>query len=194
MVLRWLVCCRRAIAPSEYWPRLLGLAADAVPCDVATLWARRWALVEQALDTRVSALDDPAAYQPELGESVGSFAQRWAQGFMAAVAAWPEEWAGPRNAQAQQWREAALKLLRALTLPDTGAPTLHAYEDQQGPPSVSAARMKAVGAANWAVYSVCETWTRLGPGVETVKQAAAARARNDPCACGSGKKFKKCCG
>ena len=26
-----LVCCRRAIAPSEYWPRLLGLAADAVP-------------------------------------------------------------------------------------------------------------------------------------------------------------------
>ena len=37
-----------------------------------------------------------------------------AEGFMAAVAAWPEEWAGPRNAQAQQWREAALKLLRAL--------------------------------------------------------------------------------
>ncbi|MBU4506982.1 MAG: YecA family protein, partial [Gammaproteobacteria bacterium] len=128
-----LVCCRRAIAPSEYWPRLLGLAADVVPANVSSLWARRWALVEQALDTRVSALDDPAAYQPELGESADSFAQRWAQGFMAAVVAWPDEWAGPRNAQAQQWREAALKLLRALTLPDTGAPTLHAYEDQQGP-------------------------------------------------------------
>lgn len=189
-----LVCCRRAIAPSEYWPRLLGLAADAVPANVSSLWARRWALVEQALDTRVSALDDPAAYQPELGESDDAFAQRWARGFMAAVAAWPEEWAGPRNAQAQQWREAALKLLHALTLPDTGAPTLHAYEDQQGPPRVSAARMKAVGDAIWAVYNLRETWKSLGPRVETVKHAAATAGRNDPCPCGSGKKFKKCCG
>lgn len=189
-----LVCCRRPIAPSEYWPRLLGLAADAVPANVSSLWARRWALVEQALDTRVSALDHPAAYQPELGESDDAFAQRWAQGFMDAVAAWPEEWAGPRNAQAQQWREAALKLLHALTLPDTGAPTLHAYEDQQGPPRVSAARMQAVGNAIWAVYNLRETWQRLGPRVETVKHAAAAPGRNDACPCGSGKKFKKCCG
>lgn len=189
-----LVCCRRAIAPSEYWPRLLGLAADAVPSEMAGLWARRWALVEQALDTRVSALDDPAAYQPELGEIGDAFAQRWAQGFMAAVVAWPEEWAGPRNSQAQQWREAALKLLRALTLPDTGAPTLHAYEDQQGPPRVSAARLKAVGDAIWAVYNLRETWKSLGPRVETVKHAATAPGRNDPCPCGSGKKFKKCCG
>jgi uncharacterized protein len=189
-----LICCRRAIAPNEYWPRLLGLAADAVPGEVAGLWARRWALVEQALDTRVSALDDPAAYQPELGESDDAFAQRWALGFMAAVAAWPGEWAGPRNAQAQQWREAALKLLRALTLPDTGAATLHAYEDQQGPPRVSAARMKAVGDGIWAVYNLRETWKRLGPRVETVKHAAAVPGRNDPCSCGSGKKFKKCCG
>lgn len=189
-----LVCCRRAIAPSEYWPRLLGLAADAVPANVSSLWARRWALVEQALDTRVSALDDPAAYQPELGESDDAFTQRWAQGFMAAVAAWPEEWAGSRNAQAQQWREAALKLLRALTLPDTGAPTLRAYEDQQGPPRVSAARLKAVGDAIWAVYNLRETWKSLGPRVETVKHAAAAPGRNDACPCGSGKKFKKCCG
>jgi uncharacterized protein len=189
-----LVCCRRAIAPGEYWPRLLGLAADAVPGDVSDLWARRWALVEQALDTPVSALDDPEAYQPELGESDDALAQRWAQGFMAAVTAWPEEWAGPRNAQAQQWREAALKLLRALTLPDTGAPTLHAYEDQQGSPRVSAARMKAVGDAIWAVYNLRETWKSLGPRVETVKHAAAVPGRNEACSCGSGKKFKKCCG
>jgi uncharacterized protein len=189
-----LVCCRRAIAPGEYWPRLLGLAADAVPGHVSALWARRWALVVQALDTRVSALDDPAAYQPELGESDDALAQRWAQGFMAAVAAWPEEWAGPRNAQAQQWREAALKLLRALTLPDTGAPTLHAYQDQQGPPRVSATRMKAVGDGIWAVYNLRETWKRLGPRVETVKHAAAVPGRNEACSCGSGKKFKKCCG
>ncbi|MBH2042097.1 MAG: SEC-C domain-containing protein [Comamonadaceae bacterium] len=34
----------------------------------------------------------------------------------------------------------------------------------------------------------------LGPRVETVKHAAAPPGRNDLCPCGSGKKFKKCCG
>lgn len=189
-----LVCARRAIPPDEYWPRLLGLPAEAVPPDVSTLWGRRWAMVEQALDTRVSALDDAGAYQPALGESEDGLARRWAQGFMAAVVAWPDEWAGPRNAQAQIWREAALKPLQALTLPDTGVPTLHAYVDQQGPPSVSAARMKAVGDGLWAVYNLRETWKALGPRVETVKHTLTAPGRNEPCPCGSGKKFKKCCG
>ncbi len=54
--------------------------------------------------------------------------------------------------------------------------------------------MQALGDAIWAVYNLRETWKRLGPRVETVKRAAAAPGRNDPCACGSGKKFKKCCG
>ncbi|MBT9549400.1 MAG: SEC-C domain-containing protein [Hydrogenophaga sp.] len=59
---------------------------------------------------------------------------------------------------------------------------------------MSAARMKAVGDAIWAVYNLRETWKSLGPRVETVKHAAAAPERNDVCSCGSGKKFKKCCG
>jgi uncharacterized protein len=54
--------------------------------------------------------------------------------------------------------------------------------------------MKAVGDAIWAVYNLRETWKSLGPRVETVKHAAAAPGRNDVCPCGSGKKFKKCCG
>jgi uncharacterized protein len=37
----------------------------------------------------------------------------------------------------------------------------------------------------------------LGAALETVRQAprrVARVGRNDPCPCGSGKKFKKCCG
>ena len=60
-----LVCCRRAIAPSEYWPRLLGLAADAVPANVSSLWARRWALVEQALALTGSFAASPHATDPQ---------------------------------------------------------------------------------------------------------------------------------
>ena len=56
------------------------------------------------------------------------------------------------------------------------------------------ARLQAVGDGIWAVYNLRETWKRLGPPVETVKHAVAAPGRNDPCPCGSGKKYKQCHG
>jgi uncharacterized protein len=113
---------------------------------------------------------------------------------MAAVNAWPEEWAGPRNKAAQHWRGTTLDLLQALTLDDTDPPTLSAFADaQDGPPTVSEKRMRAFGDAIWAVYNMRDTWRQLGPRIETV-HAPAAPGRNDPCSCGSGKKYKKCCG
>jgi uncharacterized protein len=53
--------------------------------------------------------------------------------------------------------------------------------------------MKAFGDAIWAVYNMREMWRTLGPRIETVHKAATP-GRNDPCTCGSGKKYKKCCG
>ena len=224
-----LVCCRRQIPATQYLPVLLALT-DALtpskaqaPLDVAfantdpcqrfmSLWQRRWQAVAQALDTPVTALDDPAAYQPEVtdarairealpadqrealaGVPIPSLGQVWAQGFMAAVKAWPLEWAGPRNKAANTWRNSALEVMQLLTLDDLAPPTLSAFDDDDGPPSVSQARMNAFANAIWAVYNMRQTWRSLGPRIETVHQAATP-GRNDPCHCGSGKKFKKCCG
>jgi uncharacterized protein len=201
-----LICCRRTIAPAEYWPVLLS-AHDPWFNAIqqrrfGELWMRRWNAVSQALDTKVAALDDPGAYQPEVvdarasmtGDSTPSFGQLWAQGFMATVRAWPEEWAGSRNKQAIEWRTAALAVIEALTRDDTDLPTLAAFaDDPEAPPTVSIRRMQAFGDAIWAVYNMRETWHRLGPRIETVHRAATP-GRNDPCACGSGKKYKKCCG
>jgi uncharacterized protein len=175
------------------------------------LWTQRWNVVLQALDTQVSSLDDVAAYQPEVVDAranrstlaavqagagtshLPSFGQLWALGFMAAVNAWPEEWAGPRNKAAQHWRETTLGLLHALTLDDHDAPTLSPYADAQSePPTVSEHRMRAFGDAIWAVYNMRKMWRTLGPRIETW-HATVAPGRNDPCGCGSGKKFKKCC-
>jgi uncharacterized protein len=209
-----LICCRRAIAPDEYLPVLLAVPfANAVQRQhFIGMWTRRWAQVMQALDAKITALDDAAAYQPELLDAradlaalpalerasiaapqVPSFGQQWAKGFMAVVAAWPEEWAGSRNKASSEWRAAALDYMVALTQDDTDVPTLSAFEDAMGPPTVSARRMKAVGDAIWAVYNMREMWRTLGPRIETVVKTAAP-GRNDPCACGSGKKYKKCCG
>ena len=123
-----LICCRRQIAPEEYLPVLLAVPfANAVQRHFVDLWTRRWLQVTQALDAKITALDDAAAYQPELVDAradlaslpererasiaaaqVPAFGQLWAKGFMAAVAAWPQDWAGSRNKQAVEWRSAAL--------------------------------------------------------------------------------------
>jgi uncharacterized protein len=219
-----LVCCRRQMAPDEYLPVLLTTDGSRLPlqsvfADTALqqrflhLWTQRWHAVRQALDTPVDDLEDPAAYQPEvrdaragmavaaLSESaavqwaqVPSFGQLWALGFMAAVNAWPEEWVGPRNKAAQHWRSSTLDLVQTLTLDDQDTPTLRSFADaQDGPATVSKQRMLAFADAIWAVYNMREMWRTLGPRIET-RRAVAAPGRNDPCSCGSGKKFKKCCG
>jgi uncharacterized protein len=65
--------------------------------------------------------------------------------------------------------------------------------DDGGPPSVSEARLNAFGDALWAVYDLHQIWRSLGPKVATIIKAHEP-GRNDPCSCGSGKKYKKCCG
>ncbi len=209
-----LICCRRPIPPENYLPVLLAAPfANVVQRQhFLSLWTRRWLLVSQALDAKIEALTDAAAYQPELvdaradfaalpeaervqrkGEKLPAFGQLWAKGFMAVVAAWPDDWAVSRNKEAIKWRATALDLVAALTQDDTEPPTLRAFEDAQGPPTVSVKRMKAFADALWSVYNMHEMWRTLGPRIETVVKAATP-GRNDPCSCGSGKKYKKCCG
>jgi uncharacterized protein len=64
---------------------------------------------------------------------------------------------------------------------------------EDGPPSVSEERLNAYGEALWAVYDLREIWRNIGPRVAQVIKTATP-GRNDVCSCGSGKKYKKCCG
>ena len=175
------------------------------------LWSRRWDEIVASLDAKVDALDDERTYQPEVldtrgaiaslpaeeradmeGEAIPSFAQIWALGFMFAVENWPEEWAAPRDKEAAQWLDEALQSIVALTEDDTGKPEISMFSED-GPPSISQARVDAFGSAIWAVYDLRQLWRSLGPRVETIRKADEP-GRNDPCPCGSGKKYKKCHG
>jgi uncharacterized protein len=212
-----LVCCRRAIPDDESLPVLLGLDEGGAFADPAqrqrflALWQRRRDEVAAALDARIESLDDERAYAPEVmdvrgaiaslppeeraevaGEELPAFAQVWALGFMFVVECWPEEWAPPRDRDAAKWLDASLDALVALTEDDTEAPTLSALSED-GPPSVSETRLNVYGEALWAVYDLRKLWRSIGPRVETVRRAAEP-GRNDPCPCGSGKKYKKCHG
>jgi uncharacterized protein len=54
-------------------------------------------------------------------------------------------------------------------------------------------RFNAFADAVWGVYDLRELWRNIGPRVEML-QKPTLPGRNDPCFCGSGKKYKKCHG
>jgi uncharacterized protein len=207
-----LVCMRREVPPEEYWPVLLG--EDFKPMEHMEFvwrWRRRREEIAHALDQPVDLLEDERTYHPEALDTRGAilalppeeraegdlanvpaYGQVWAVGFMYAVESWPEEWEPPRDADAAEMLDTALGDIVALAEDDTGTPALSMYAED-GPPSVSEERLDAFAAAIWAVYELRQIWRSYGPRVDPIRKAPAP-GRNDPCPCGSGKKFKKCCG
>jgi len=175
------------------------------------IWDQRWAEVVAALDTPIETLEDETAYHPEVmdvrgamaalseeeraelpDEALPAFGQVWALGFMFAVEAWPDEWAEPSDKKAAKWHDVALQAIVAMTEDDTEEPELSPFSED-GPPSMSKARLNAFADAVWSVYDLREIWRGIGPRVETLRRADVP-GRNDPCYCGSGKKYKKCHG
>lgn len=213
-----LVCTRRPIPSAEWLPMLLGDGESLAVFDSDTQQARFLELAERRiteirtqLDTEVNSLQDDAAFQPEVmdtrgavlllpetersalnQEDIPSFAQVWALGFMFVVENWEQEWAAPRDKQTAQWLDSAMDFIVTLTEDDNASPTLNLYEET-GPASTSQDRVDAFGEAIWAVYDLRQLWRSLGPLQPTLLKDAQP-GRNDPCSCGSTKKFKKCCG
>jgi uncharacterized protein len=176
-----------------------------------SLWARRGAEVAASLAAPVETLEDERSYHPELMDVRGAvaalpeaeradfkdqelpaYAQVWALGFMFVVENWPDDWAPPRDKDTAAWIDESLDRIVALTEDDTGKPTVNMH-DEEGPPSVSDERLNDFGASIWAVYDLCQIGRSLGPRVEPARKVPEP-GRNDPCPCGSGKKYKKCHG
>jgi uncharacterized protein len=86
----------------------------------------------------------------------------------------------------------ALERIVVLTEDDKGTPEVSMIAED-GPASVSSKRLDDFGDAIWAVYDLRQLWKSLGPRIDTVRKGEQP-GRNDPCPCGSGKKFKKCHG
>jgi len=199
------------VAEGQPLPQLEAFQDAAQQARFLELAGLRLAELRMQLDTEVKSLEDDQAFQPEVldtrgavlllpeaeraeleDEEIPSFAQVWALGFMFVVENWAEEWAAPRDKEAAQWLDAAMEFIVNLTEDDTDAPALNLY-DEAAAPSTSQERLDAFGEAIWAVYDLRQLWKSLGPRVEAIVKGEQP-GRNDLCTCGSGKKFKKCCG
>ena len=117
---------------------------------------------------------------------------RWVDGFMAGVESftplWPEPDADDEGVRlyADLWAQ-----LNALVL-EPGSPEMQAHlaEYFRGEP---ATRDDLVVEACHAVQDLRVWWVDHAPRPQT-RQVEKSPGRNDPCPCGSGRKFKKCHG
>lgn len=115
----------------------------------------------------------------------------WAEGFFNAVGGLPEVWALPEGAEAEAAFEVAFQQIEALrTAPDEDGWKEHlAAYWPHGEPS----RDDLIHEACMSVQDIRLFWVDFAPKTAT-RRVEATPGRNDPCPCGSGKKFKKCHG
>ncbi len=115
----------------------------------------------------------------------------WAQGFLDGMEAHPDIWVEPADQDMADTFGEAIDQVAALLMPadsDEFAEHLATYPADQQP-----TRGDLVDEALFAVQMLRIYWLDNAPK-PTTRRVEATPGRNDPCPCGSGKKFKKCHG
>lgn len=184
-----LVSGPQAVMPSVWMPTLWGGVEHAPKWKSAKEFQRFTTLVMQHMNSIVYELMNvPEQYQALFMHSTGSeppvlIAEEWAFGYMRGVdlGAWP---ALPADIQVH-----------------LDAIALHGREEnleRMGELSLEA-HQRSIAAIEPAVRALHAYWlAQRSPGPDSRPQQPILRSgpktgRNDPCPCGSGKKFKQCC-
>jgi uncharacterized protein len=117
----------------------------------------------------------------------------WGGGFMAAVRQLVSQWGQPSDADDEQ-TQLFLELLQQVDALGM-APASEAWQRHQAQfyPQGAPERDALITEACFAVQELRLWWFDHAPRPET-RRVQPAPGRNDPCHCGSGKKFKKCHG
>lgn len=198
----------RLIAPSDYFTALLGedgvdsFGSDTDADFFSDCFHRRLKEIERALKASVEDLANPKALSPfildwqalldelpaderarALEDGVPDYASIWAEGYLFAVDTWADDWTLPEGSKDEAFVDATLNPFYTLTT----------ERSEWSPDEAKLNRDEHVAQAIWAVYDLREFWLDRGLKPETIR-VDAKPGRNDVCACGSGKKFKKCCG
>jgi uncharacterized protein len=191
-----LICGPNIVPPSEYLPKIWGddminegvFSAQPMLEEFISLVTRHWNVISHTL--RSGDVFTPLLLEDDHGVS---HANNWASGFMCGMELRREDWAPLLD---DEDHGGSLVPILALAHEHDPDPAMRPYKE---PISAELREKLIVGTAAgvMAIYNYFEA-QRLMPGLSmgdsiTYRRGAPKVGRNDPCPCGSGKKFKHCC-
>jgi uncharacterized protein len=135
------------------------------------------------------AVDDPEVAAQQASEGLPELGAEWAVGFISTVEHFELDWRLTDDLLDDELNP-MLAPIYALAIPKNEWPEDIREQDVGGD-----TREAWLAQAIWACYELWEYWRHHAPkpkGVPMVK--AVTPGRNDQCSCGSGKKYKQCCG
>jgi uncharacterized protein len=122
----------------------------------------------------------------------------WAHAFIASTVAFAENWQAPIEGETADLFNEAMKHVGALTFQPSSeelAQHLKSYypSNPDQPDEARVSRDDLIAEALWSVQDLRMYWVEFAPTPSTI-HVESKPGRNEPCHCGSGKKFKKCHG
>jgi uncharacterized protein len=147
-------------------------------------------LIAEYTDEHRQRLVDEEGMSPE-DATIYQTGVWWAEGFFECVGKMPALWELPPGDEAQAVFDQAFDQINALRLApfeDRWKTHLDTYYPKGAP-----TREELLAEACMAVQDLRLFWVDFAPKTET-RRVEATPGRNDPCPCGSGKKYKKCHG
>ena len=190
-----LACCPDLVMPSEYMPIIQTGVTDDGDLDFESmeeaeqfieLVNRHWNYVNQQLASREVYL--PLLFEDETGRIQ---ANHWAQGFLLGTNLRPNIWPEIMDDENEG---GAMVAIWALACEHDEDPKMRPYDE----PISDERREELVVSAAAGVMRMHRYFLKqrnlYTPPSGTFTYQGGKVGRNEPCPCGSGKKFKQCCG
>lgn len=180
------------VLPSEYLPVVWGggmADEDAFPSEAVA--NEQLGLMMQHWNSIIDEFERETVYVPlfDVPDEQGVPGRRWAQGFMRGVALRRRAWVS----MFQDQNEGQL-LAIPLVAGEMGAEWPEAPLTDEQCENIEAYMAAGAGRAYRRFSAHRRAGARATREAQTVRREVPKVGRNDPCPCGSGRKFKQCCG
>ena len=188
-----LICGPNLVRPSEYLPKILG--EEFVFEDTSAL-QEFLSIIMRYWNAIAGALNSGEIYLPLLLEDENGIAHGndWANGFLRGMEFGKEDWALLLDDEDEG---GSLVPIFALANEHNPDPKMRPYKDPIST-ELRETLIASAAAGTTRIYRYFKTQRLLDNdplgNMPTFRRKTPKIGRNDPCPCGSGKKFKQCCG
>ena len=189
-----LVIGPNTLPPSQWLPAVWGETdEDEMAWDSSEQMQRILGLVMGMFNDRVDQLHedvdtfDPLFYQSQHEGQTIPILDEWCTGFIQAIELDPAAWEPLVNTNDA---DEAGGLLTPMLLYGTEEGLKQLTEN----PALAERHMDFADAIGPCVIGIRDYWLPHRKAASTFRRETEKVGRNDPCPCGSGKKYKKCCG